>query len=57
MAAPAVSKRVGYAVLSKGASLQPWHFAVPAVPGDQEIDIRVTVRRVAAMPPQCQAHN
>ena len=49
MAAPTVSKRVGYAVLSKGAALQPWHFQVPAEPGDQEIDIQVTVRCDATM--------
>jgi uncharacterized zinc-type alcohol dehydrogenase-like protein len=44
MAAPAMSERVGYAVMHKGEALQPWRFQVPTEPGDQEIDIRVTVR-------------
>ena len=43
-AAAKMSERVGYAVLEKGKPLQPWRFQVPAEPGDQEIDIRVTVR-------------
>ena len=42
-----MSQRVGYAVHSKGAALQPLRFSVPIEPGDQELDIRVTVRAAA----------
>ena len=48
MAAPALSERVGYAVLRKGEALQQWRVRVPAEPGYQEIDIRVTVRPCCA---------
>ena len=51
-AAPPPAERTGWAVLAKGRPLEPHTFTLPPL-RDNEVDIRVTVRRLCETGAAC----